>query len=139
MLELEDLDIILDKMDKNNKLSEFIYYILDYKIESPIKEYYVQHIEGDIILYIYEKKETHNLLSFEFTTGICEEYMDKSFYKNTYVNTIYVNKCLDLYDNQMNNKIINYCKAMNTNNIEEQKEILSVYIPEELIKIMYEK
>lgn len=137
MLGINDLDVILRKMDDSHKFDEFIYYAFDYKIDSNFKEYFVQHIEGDIILYIYEKKETHNLFTLEFTYGNCDVYMDKSYYKNTFVNTVYVNKCLENYDDNYDNKIINYCKAMNANSLEEQIKLLKKTIPSYIVDIMY--
>ena len=137
MLGLKDLDTILDKMDKKGKFNDFIYYVFNYKIENKIKQYYIQHIEGDVILYIYEKKSTHTLYTLEFTNGNCDVYMDKSFYKNTFINTIYINKCLEMFC-IVDDSVIGYCNAMYASDIETQKEILLKYIPKDIVNIMYE-
>ena len=139
MLGLSDLEDILKNMEKKGKFTQFISCCFDYKIESQIKEYYVQSIEGDIILYIYERRKTHNLYALEFTNGNCDVYMDKLYYKNIFVNTVYVNKCIELYNDLIDDKIVNYCKAMIVDNILEQKRILAKILPSDLIDIMYEK
>ena len=137
MFELNDLDIILQKMKKKGKFSEFIHSAFNHKIESNINEYHIQNIEGDVVLYIYERRQTHNLYTLEFTNGNCDVYMDKMFYKRALVNVVYVNKCIELYKENINDKIINFCMAMNATNIEEQKTILRKILSEELIDIMY--
>lgn len=135
MLNCISLEKHLRQLRNCNLLEEFILKTFNYKIEKDSKvDFYVQIINDDAILYIFERRNENIVNTYELVDDYSDTYLEKSVFKNTVINTIHIRKCVELYDeSKVKDNLIYFCKALKSTN---PKEPLSKYLDEEVVNIL---
>jgi len=136
MFKISNFDEALSNLEKEEHLCEFFNKTFNYKIDNIENfDYHLQKIDGESILYIYEKKEKNIVYAFEFVDDDNETYIEKSVYKEININTIYMKKCIELYKNKkIEDNIIFFVMALNVDNPRKiLLEYLDVYLVDELL------
>ena len=136
MFKISNFDVALSNLKKEEYIKEFFNKTFNYMIDKIENfDYHVQKIDGESILYIYEKKDKNVVYAYEFVDEDNEVYIEKSGYKEININTIYMKKCIELYKNkQVEDNIIFFVMALNVDNPRKiLLEYLDVYLVDELL------
>ena len=135
MARLNNIDKIINELEKAGVLKEFINLTFSYKLQKEDNiEVYVQHINNNDILYIYQIGSKNKIEFFDFFMSDNKIYLEKIVNKNIITNYIYVKKCIELYnDKKIINNLIRFTVSFYLDN---KKEILLEYLPNNIVEII---
>lgn len=136
MFKVSNFDEAISNLKKKEYLCEFFEKTFDYKIDKIENfDYHLQKIEGDSILYIYEKKNKNVVYAYEFVDDDNELYMEKSVYHGVSISVVHMKKCISLYkENNVVDNIIFFVMALSSDNPKRYLlEYLDVYLVEQLL------
>ena len=135
MARLNNIDKIINELEKAGVLKEFINLTFSYKLQKEDNiEVYVQHINNNDILYIYQIGSKNKIEFFDFFMSDNKIYLEKIVNKNIITNYIYVKKCIKLYNKK---KIINNLIRFTVSfYLDNKKEILLEYLPNNIVEII---
>ena len=135
MAKLNNIDKIIKELERCNYLKEFINLTFSYNLQKDDDiEVYVQHINGNDILYIYQMGSKNKIEFFDFFMTSNKIYLEKIVNKDIITNYIYINKCIDLYNSKkMINNLIRFTVSFY---LENKKKILLEYLPKNIVDII---
>ena len=135
MARLNNIDKIINELEKAGVLKEFINLTFSYKLQKEDTiEVYVQHINNNDILYIYQIGSKNKIEFFDFFMTDNKIYLEKIVNKNIITNYIYINKCIELYNSKkMINNLIRFTVSFYLDN---KKKILLEYLPKNIVDII---
>ena len=135
MAKLNNIDKIIDELKKRNYLKEFINLTFNYKLQEEDNiEVYVQHINNDDIIYVYQTGTKNQIEFFDFFLEDNNMYLEKTVNKDIITNYVYINKCIELY--KSNNKINNLIIFTVSFYLDNKKKILLEYLPKYIVDII---
>lgn len=135
MAKLKNIREIINKLDEKKYLNEFINLTFNYNLKKTDSVVvYVQDIDDTQILYIYEKYNKNRMQFYEFLMEESPVYLKKISSFNIITNFIYINKCLEIYQNEKNhNNLIKFVASFFMTN---QKKVLMEYLPIYIVDII---
>ena len=135
MAKLNNIDKIIEELNKNNYLKEFINLTFNYSLhEEDNIEVYVQHIKDDDVIYIYQIGTKNQIEFFDFFLEDKNIYLEKMVSKGIITNYVYINKCIELYNT--NNKVNNLIRFAVSFYLDNKKKILLEYLPKYIVDII---
>ena len=135
MAKLNNLDKIIEELKKNNYLKEFINLTFNYDLQKEDNiEVYIQHINENDIIYIYQIGAKNQIEFFDFFLEESNIYLEKMVSKGIITNYVYVNKCIELYNT--NTKINNLIRFTVSFYLDNKKKILLEYLPKYIVDII---
>ena len=135
MARLNNIDKIIKELERQDCLKEFINLTFNYNLQKDDNiEVYVQHINDNDIIYIYQIGSKNKIEFFDFFMSDNKIYLEKIVNKNIITNYIYVKKCIELYnDKKIINNLIRFTVSFYLDN---KKEILLEYLPNNIVEII---
>ena len=135
MARLNNIDKIIKELERQDCLKEFINLTFNYNLQKDDNiEVYVQHINDNDIIYIYQIGSKNKIEFFDFFMTDNKIYLEKIVNKNIITNYIYINKCIELYNSKkMINNLIRFTVSFYLDN---KKEILLEYLPKNIVDII---
>lgn len=135
MAKLKNIREIINKLDEKKYLNEFINLTFNYNLKKTDSVVvYVQDIDDTQILYIYEKYNKNRMQFYEFLMEESPVYLKKISSFNIITNFIYINKCLEIYQNEKNHN--NLIKFVASFFMTDQKKVLMEYLPIYIVDII---
>lgn len=135
MAKLKNIREIINKLDEKKYLNEFINLTFNYNLKKTDSVVvYVQDIDDTQILYIYEKYNKNRMQFYEFLMEESPIYLKKISSFNIITNFIYINKCLEIYQNEKNHN--NLIKFVASFFMTDQKKVLMEYLPIYIVDII---
>ena len=135
MARLNNIDKIIKELERQDCLKEFINLTFNYNLQKDDNiEVYVQHINDNDIIYIYQIGSKNKIEFFDFFMTDNKIYLEKIVNKNIITNYIYINKCIELYNSKkMINNLIRFTVSFYLDN---KKKILLEYLPKNIVYII---
>lgn len=135
MARLNNIDKIIKELERQDCLKEFINLTFNYNLQKDDNiEVYVQHINDNDIIYIYQIGSKNKIEFFDFFMTDNKIYLEKIVNKNIITNYIYINKCIELYNSKkMINNLIRFTVSFYLDN---KKKILLEYLPKNIVDII---
>lgn len=135
MARLNNIDKIIKELERQDRLKEFINLTFNYNLQKDDNiEVYVQHINDNDIIYIYQIGSKNKIEFFDFFMTDNKIYLEKIVNKNIITNYIYINKCIELYNSKkMINNLIRFTVSFYLDN---KKKILLEYLPKNIVDII---
>ena len=135
MARLNNIDKIIKELERQDCLKKFINLTFNYNLQKDDNiEVYVQHINDNDIIYIYQIGSKNKIEFFDFFMTDNKIYLEKIVNKNIITNYIYINKCIELYNSKkMINNLIRFTVSFYLDN---KKKILLEYLPKNIVDII---
>ena len=135
MARLNNIDKIIKELERQDRLKEFINLTFNYNLQKDDNiEVYVQHINDNDIIYVYQIGSKNRIEFFDFFMTDNKIYLEKIVNKNIITNYIYINKCIELYNSKkMINNLIRFTVSFYLDN---KKKILLEYLPKNIVDII---
>ena len=135
MARLNNIDKIIKELERQDCLKEFINLTFNYNLQKDDNiEVYVQHINDNDIIYVYQTCSKKRIEFFDFFMTDNKIYLEKIVNKNIITNYIYINKCIELYNSKkMINNLIRFTVSFYLDN---KKKILLEYLPKNIVDII---
>ncbi len=135
MARLNNIDKIIKELERQDCLKEFINLTFNYNLQKDDNiEVYVQHINDNDIIYVYQIGSKNRIEFFDFFMTDNKIYLEKIVNKNIITNYIYINKCIELYNSKkMINNLIRFTVSFYLDN---KKKILLEYLPKNIVDII---
>ena len=135
MARLNNIDKIIKELERQDYRKEFINLTFNYNLQKDDNiEVYVQHINDNDIIYVYQIGSKNRIEFFDFFMTDNKIYLEKIVNKNIITNYIYINKCIELYNSKkMINNLIRFTVSFYLDN---KKKILLEYLPKNIVDII---
>ena len=135
MARLNNIDKIIKELERQDCLKKFINLTFNYNLQKDDNiEVYVQHINDNDIIYVYQIGSKNRIEFFDFFMTDNKIYLEKIVNKNIITNYIYINKCIELYNSKkMINNLIRFTVSFYLDN---KKKILLEYLPKNIVDII---